>query len=107
MKKLALTAFFVLLASACSTSLYHDRYGTEVAVAPEFYGTVTYVDPGSGYINLDYYNADVREPRVIYYGRSTRWDGVRDSELRVGDKVWVRGRQRSGRWEAENMRRYQ
>ena len=106
MKKLALTALFLLLASSCSTSLYHDRYGTEVAVAPEFWGTVTYVDPGAHYINLDYYNGSVREPRVIYYGRGTRWDGIHDSDLRVGSQVWVRGHQHRGRWEAENLRNH-
>ena len=107
MRKLVLSALFLLLASSCSTSLYHDRYGTEVAVAPEFWGTVTYVDPGSGYVNLDYDNGGVRESRVVYYSRGTRWDGIRDSELRAGDKVWVRGRQHSGRWDAENMRRHE
>lgn len=107
MKKFALTALFVLLASSCSTSLYHDRYGTEVAVSPEFWGTVTYVDPGSRYINLDYYDNGVRSPRVVYYGRGTRWDGLTYSNLRAGDKVWVRGRQNRGRWNAQNVRRYQ
>jgi hypothetical protein len=107
MKKLALTALFVLLAGACSTSVYHDRYGTEVAVAPEFWGTVTYVDPGSHYINLDYYDNGVRVPRVIYYGRGTRWDGLTYSNLRAGDRVWVSGRQHRGRWNAEHLRRYQ
>ncbi|HXA19284.1 MAG TPA: hypothetical protein VN380_20000 [Thermoanaerobaculia bacterium] len=105
MKKLALTALFLLLASSCA--VYHDRYGTQVAVAPEFWGTVTYVDPGARYINLDYYDGGVRESRVIYYGRGTRWDGIRDSDLRAGDKVWVRGRQHSGRWDAEHLRRHE
>ena len=107
MKKLALTALFVLLASACATGVYHDRYGTRVAVSPEFWGTVTYVDPAAGYVNLDYYDGGVRYPRVIYYGRGTHWDGLTYSDLHVGDRVWVRGRQHRGRWDAENFRRYQ
>lgn len=107
MKKLALTTLFLLLASSCATSVYHDRYGTEVAVSPEFWGTVTYVDPGAHYINLDYYDGTVRQSRVVYYSRGTRWDGIRDSELRTGDKVWVRGRENRGRWNAENMRRHE
>jgi capsid portal protein len=105
MKKLALVALFLMLASSCA--VYHDRYGTRVVAAPEFYGTVTYVDTGAGYINLDYYDNGVRVPRVVYYGNGTTWDGLRYSDLRVGDKVWVNGHQRRGRWEAEHLRRYQ
>lgn len=107
MKKVALTALFLLLSSSCATSVYHDRYGTEVAVAPDFYGTVTYVDTGAGYINLDYYDNGVRVPRVVYYGNGTTWDGLRYSDLHTGDRIWVSGNQRRGRWEARRLRRYQ
>ncbi|MGH9423767.1 MAG: hypothetical protein ACRD3J_27580 [Thermoanaerobaculia bacterium] len=107
MKKLALVGLFLMLASSCATGVYHDRYGTRVVTYPDFYGTVTYLDPGAGYINLDYYDNGVRTPRVIYYGRGTTWDGgLRFSDLHAGDKIWVSGRQHRGRWEAQRLRRY-
>jgi hypothetical protein len=105
MKKLALIALFLMLASSCS--VYHDRYGTRVTAYPDFYGTVTYIDPSASYINLDYYDNGVRVPRVVYYGNSTTWDGLRYSDLHTGDRIWVSGNQRRGRWEAQRLRRYQ
>ena len=67
---------------------------------------MTYIDPGAGYINLDYYDNGIRVPRVVYYGRGTTWDGFRYTDLRAGDRIWVNGRQHRGRWEAQRLRRY-
>ena len=75
---------------------------------PEFWGTVTYVDPGARRIDLDYVGEGGRHStrQVFYDERGTRWDGVRYSELHSGDQVVVRGRDNHGRYEVESVRRH-
>jgi hypothetical protein len=96
----------VLIFSACV--VYRDRYRTPVVVEPEFWGTVTYVDPVVHRIDLDYIGDRGRHyTRAVYYDeRRTQFDGVRYSNLRAGDQVWVRGRNVRGRYRAESIRRH-
>jgi hypothetical protein len=105
---ISLSALFVLaLASSCAVGAYHDRYGTQVAVGPDWWGTVTYVDPNYGWYDLDYVDSGRHYSRRVYYDqRNTNWDGVRYNEIRPGDQVWVSGRQNHGRWNAEHIRRH-
>lgn len=95
----------LFIVSACA--VYHDRYGTAVAVEPEFWGTVTYIDPGSRLIDVDYVGDGGRHfTRRVYYGAEARWDGVRDAELHSGDRIWVRGHNARGRYQVETVRRH-
>ena len=104
MRNLSLALITLFVAAGCYT--YHDRYRS-VAVEPEFWGTVTYVDPGSSRIDLDYVGDGGRHyTRSVYYAPGTRWDGVRYSDVRAGDRIYVSGRNRRGRYEAESVRRY-
>ena len=108
MRKILLAVFALLIVSSCAT--YHDRYGRGgVYVEPEFWGTVTYIDPGSARIDLDYVGDAGRHfQRSVYYDpQVTRWDGVRYNEIRNGDRIYVRGRDRNGRYQVESVRRYQ
>src|SRR4051795_10598798 len=98
MNRLASVALLLVLASSCATGVYHDRYGTEVAVAPEFWGTVTYVDPYYNRIGINYWDGAYYQPREVYFARGTRWNGLSYSQLRTGDRIWVNGRQHRGRW---------
>ena len=101
--------FFALLlvASSCSVGAYHDRYGTNVAVAPDWWGTVTYVDPSYGWYDVDYVNTGRHYTRRVYYDRNrTSWDGVRYNDLHTGDQIWVSGREHRGRWDADRIRRH-
>src|ERR1700745_41081 len=98
MRKFAFAVMALFIVSACA--VYHDRYGTAVAVEPEFWGTVTYIDPGTGLIDLDYVGDGGRHfTRRVYYGADARWDGVRDAELHTGDRIWVRGHNARGRYQ--------
>jgi len=110
MRKVSIAAMSFALMGLFITSgcaVYHDRYGTTVAVEPEFWGTVTYVDPYSHRIDLDYVGDGGRHfTRAVYYDSGARWDGVRDSELHSGDRIWVRGRNERGRYHAEAVRRH-
>lgn len=104
MRSLASLSLAVLLMSSCSVGVYgrHDRAAVEVA--PEFWGTVTYV--GADRIDLDYVEGGVHYVRPVYHTRA-HWDGVSYTDLHNGDRIWVRGRGNKGRWDAENIRRYQ
>ncbi|HSY49921.1 MAG TPA: hypothetical protein VLC46_13995 [Thermoanaerobaculia bacterium] len=110
MRKISVAVIAVALVSLFTVSgcaVYHDRYGTAVAFEPEFWGTVTYVDPGSGIIALDYVGDGGRHfTRRVYYGADARWDGVRDAELHSGDRIWVRGRSTGRRYQVESVRRH-
>jgi hypothetical protein len=106
-QRFSLIALAVLLASSCAVGAYHDRYGTQVSVSPEFWGTVTYIDPAYNRIDLDYYDGGRHYTRAVYYDpRRTSWDGVRYNELHAGDQVWVSGREHRGRWDADRVRRH-
>lgn len=97
----------LLLASSCAVGGYHDRYGTQVAVGPDWWGTVTYVDPSYGWYDVDYVDTGRHFTRRVYYDqRRTNWDGVRYNEIRPGDQVWVSGHQHRGRWDADRIRRH-
>jgi hypothetical protein len=107
MKKLIPLSFVLVLASSCATGIYHDRYGTRVVAEPEFYGTVTYMDPAAHRIDLDYIEGGRHYTRNVYYDEgATRWNGVRYNEVRTGDRIRIRGRQDKDRWRAEEVRRY-
>jgi hypothetical protein len=113
MRKISLAVFAVLIVSSCAVypdryygdRYYYDRYGRAVAVEPEFYGTVTYVDPYASVIELDYLGYGGRHYRrsVYYDTRFTRWGGMRYSDLRPGERVWVRARNDGGRYRAERI----
>ena len=105
MRQFALAVMALFIVSACA--VYHGRYGTAVAVEPEFWGTVTYIDPGSRLIDVDYVGDGGRHfTRRVYYGAEARWDGVRDAELHSGDRIWVRGHNARGRYQVEAVRRH-
>ena len=108
MKKLLPISFALILASSCAVGLYHDRRGRDVVVAaPEFYGTVTYVDAGAHRIDLDYIEGGNHVTRNVYYDEgATRWNGVRYNEIHNGDHITVRGRQEKGQWRADEVRRH-
>lgn len=105
MKKISFAVLSVLIVSGCA--VYHDRYGSTV-VEPDFWGTVTYVDPAAHRIDLDYVGDGGRHSRraVFYDERSTQWDGVRYSDLHQGDQVWVHGHKVRGRYRADSVRRH-
>jgi hypothetical protein len=108
MKKLLLLSFVLLLASSCAVDMYHSRRGDRVYVEPEFYGTVTYIDPVGHRIDLDYIDAGRHYTRNVYYDESaTRWNGIRYTEIHNGDRITVRGRQDGRRWRAEEVRRHE
>jgi hypothetical protein len=110
MKKLLPLSFALILASSCAAGIYHNRRGTEVVVAPEFYGTVTFVDPVGHRIDLDYIEGGTHYTRNVYYDEgATRWNGVHYNEIHNGDHITVRGRQDKqdkGRWRADEVRRH-
>jgi hypothetical protein len=109
MRNVSLALFSIFIVTACATH-YRDRYNNGYGngyYAPEWYGTVTYVDPYAHRIDLDYMQGRRHYTRSVYYDpRGTRWDGVRDNELRRGDRIYVTGADRNGRYEAEHIRRY-
>jgi hypothetical protein len=97
-----------LVLSSCASGVYSDRYGASVMVSPEWWGTVTYVDPYARRIDFDYIDGGVHYVRPVYYARHTRWDsGLAFSTVHAGDRLWIRGRaNRGGHWQAEHVRRY-
>ncbi len=102
-----LSLALVSMLSGCVVS--QGRYGrrSSVVVEPEFWGTVTYVDPASRWIDLDYVDAGRHTTRRVYYDtRNTQWDGVAYSDLRPGVQISVRGRNNRGRYSAERIRRH-
>lgn len=111
MRKLAATAAAIPIAltllGGCSAG-YYDRggYAVGVGLAPEWYGTVTYVDPYASRFDVEYFDNGVRYVRPVYYGRGTAWDGMAYRDLRMGDRVYVRGRENRGNWRAQSVRRY-
>ena len=107
MRKMCLAVLALLIVSSCA--VYHDRYGRTAYVEPEFWGTVTYVDPVAARIDLDYVGDAGRHfRRSVYYDpQATRWDGVRYNEIHNGDRISVRGQSRNGRYQVESVRRYQ
>ncbi len=107
MKKLLPLLLAVVLASSCAVGMYHTRRGDRVVVEPEFYGTVMFVDPAAHRIDLDYVDAGRHYTRNVYYDEgATRWNGVRYTEIRNGDRITVRGHQDKGNWRAEEVRRH-
>jgi hypothetical protein len=109
MKRLSFTILSLLITGMLSGCVVaHDRYGRGVVVEPEFWGTVTYVDPRSHRIDLDYVDGGGRHmARQVYYDeQATRWDGVRYSELHSGDQLVVRGRNVRGRYRVESVHRH-
>jgi hypothetical protein len=112
MRKISFAVLTLLIISGCVVDRYgrNDRRyrGDAVIVEPEFWGTVTLVDPRARRIDLDYVGDGGRHytRQVFYDERGTRWDGVRSSELRSGDQVVVRGRNNRGRYEVESVRRH-
>jgi hypothetical protein len=111
MRKISFAFLSLLIISGCVVDHYgrNGRYQRDaVIVEPEFWGTVTFVDPRAQRIDLDYVGDGGRHftRRVFYNERGTRWDGVRYSELRSGDQVVVRGRDNNGRYEVESVRRH-
>jgi hypothetical protein len=111
MKKLLPLSFIFVLAAACAVGLYPDRRGRDrdvVVAAPEFYGTVTYIDAGAHRIDLDYIEGGNHVTRNVYYDEgATRWNGVRYNEIKNGDRITVRGRQEKGQWRADEVRRHE
>src|SRR5450759_3377109 len=105
MRKISFAVLTLLILTGCVV----DRYGRNgrrrdaVIVEPEFWGTVTFVDARARLMDLDYVGDGGRHytRRVYYDARTTRWDGIRDSEVRSGDQVVVRGRNNRGRYEVE------
>jgi hypothetical protein len=107
MKKLLPLLLTVVLASSCAVDMYHSRRGDRVYVEPEFYGTVTFVDPGAHRFDIDYVEGGRHYTRNVYYDEdATRWNGVRYTEIRNGDRITVRGRQDGRHWRAEEVRRH-
>ncbi|HUJ14331.1 MAG TPA: hypothetical protein VL284_11130 [Thermoanaerobaculia bacterium] len=105
MRNISLALVSMLIVAACATH-YGNRYG--YGNAPEFWGTVTYVDAGANRIDLDYVGPRGRHyARSVYYDpRATRWDGVGYRDLRRGDRIYVNGGDRNGRYWANSIRRY-
>ncbi|MCU1246017.1 MAG: hypothetical protein JWN02_1927 [Acidobacteria bacterium] len=109
MRKFSYALLLVVLAGTLSSCVVaHDRYGSSVVAEPEFWGTVTYVDPTARWIDLDYAADGGRHMsrRVYYDERATRWDGVRYTELRAGDQIVVHGRNQRGRYRVDSVRRH-
>ena len=107
MKKLLSLSFVLVLASSCAAGIYRDRHGREVVVTPEFYGTVTFVDPIGHRIDLDYVDGGRHYTRNVYYDEgATHWNGVRYNEIHNGDRITVRGRQDRDHWRADEVRRH-
>jgi hypothetical protein len=109
MKRLLPLSLALVLVSSCAVGLYHNnRNRTRVEAQPEFYGTVTYFDPVAHRIDLDYVENGTHQTRNVYYNtQATRWNGVRDNEVRTGDRIVVRGHQDKGRWQADEVRRHE
>ena len=108
MRKISFAVLALLVVTSCAVGYGRGRYRDTVVMEPEFWGTVTYVDPGARRIDLDYVGDGGRHyTRQVYYNEtSTRWDGVRYSDLHSGDQVVVRGRNNRGRYEVESVRRH-
>ena len=105
MRKMLIAVLSLLIVTSCV--VYPARYGRHVVVEPEFWGTVSYFDPGSQLIDIDYIGATGRHyTRRVYYEPTTTWEGVRYSELHTGDQIWVNGRQENGRYRVERIRRH-
>jgi hypothetical protein len=108
MKKLLPLSFALVLASSCAAGIYHDRYGTRVVAVPEFYGTVTFIDPVAHRFDLDYVESGRHYTRNVYYDEgATRWNGIRYDEIHNGDRIMIRGRQDRNRWRADEVRRHE
>jgi hypothetical protein len=109
MKRLSYVLTALLLAGGCAVGYQHGRYHDRVIVEPiDVWGTVTLIDPVDHRIELVYDEGGSHRSRSVYYDeRATRWDGVRYTELRNGDVITVRGRDRGGRWTAESVARRQ
>jgi hypothetical protein len=106
MRKFAAFAFLLFTLSACSAGVYGRHSAVAVSVAPEWYGTVTYVDANSSRFDLDYYGGGRHYVRPVYFHSGTRWDGIRYTDVHKGDRIMINGRQHRGRWTAESIRRY-
>lgn len=105
-RNLASLSLTLLLMSSCAVGYNSRHYGAAVAVGPEWWGTVTYVDPLASRIDIDYVDGGgVHYTRPVYYTGAT-WDGVRYNDVRPGDRVWIRGHADRDHWRAEHIRRY-
>jgi hypothetical protein len=64
--------------------------------------------PSSHRIDLDYVENGTHQTRNVYYDtQATRWNGVRDNEVRTGDRIVARGHQDKGHWQADEVRRHE
>jgi hypothetical protein len=106
MKKASLALLLFVSLSGCAVGMGHRGYRNEVVVAPDYWGTVTYYDPASRRVDLDYVEGGMHHTRSFYHEvGTTRWDGLRESDLRPGVAVHVHGRQNRGRWVADSVGR--
>ena len=107
MKHIIVGLLMVTSLSSCAVNVGARRGYRNVAVAPDYYyGTVTYYDPVTRRVDLDYLEGDRHMTRSVYYDdRNTRWEGLRSEEIRTGVVVRVRGHQRRGRWMADSFGR--